>query len=399
MGIVLNGVREDDAGRVHAEITVLSVRADGERTGLLEWGQINLSSFSAREGLERVLRKRTADDPLIDWDKALRWVCTRTSEGYRQGNPFVDLSEVKVLRGQKFLFDRFLPLGETSILYGDGGGGKSLTAALVGISYELGEHVAGALRPTASGRVLYLDYETTEEEQAERVDNLTRGLGLTHRPRFVYRAMQRIIADDAAALRREIDRTGVGLVVIDSMGLACGNVLELDAVRRFFSALRSFPRHVTKVVVTHISAEGARQDRGSASPYGLRYIHNYGRSNWELRAERDDARGQLDVAMYHRKANGFALQRPIGLRYSFDPVDGAVGVERFDVLDSPALTAHSGIGDQIIGLLRAGQAAAPEIAAALDLKQNTVRMQLSRLQKAGIVQHADGRGSAWVLTA
>jgi DNA-binding CsgD family transcriptional regulator len=395
VGAVLTGVREDDAGRVHAEITVLSVGPDGQRTGLLEWGQINLSSFSGREGLERGLRKRAPEG--IDWGKALRWVCVKTAEAYRVGNPFVDLSTVRVLKGQKFLFHDLFPLGEVSTLYGDGSCGKSLTAMLAAVSYALGETVAGVLRPAAAGTTLYLDWETTEEEHADRLDALARGLGLRAAPPVAYRAQQRTLADDAAPIRKKIDQDGVGLVVVDSMSLACGNVLDQDAVVRFYRTLRSFPRHVTKIVVTHLSADGARQERGPASPVGLRHINNYGRSNWEMRAERVDARNQLDVAMLHRKANGFALQPPVGLRFVFDRVDGAIGVERFDVLESASLVAHSGAGDQIIALLRAEDLPAPRIAAELDLKPNVVRVHLSRLQKAGVVRHAEGRGAAWTL--
>jgi hypothetical protein len=269
---------------------------------------------------------------------------------------------------------------------------------LMALSYALGEHVGGVLRPVESGVPLYLDWEATEDEHAKRLDSLSRGLGLRQPPAVAYRFMQRTLADDAMRVRKDIDEAGAGLVIVDSMGLACGNVVDQEAVMRFYGALRSFPQHVTKIIVTHVSAEGARQERGAASPVGLRWVNNYGRSNWELRAERDDAHGRLDVAMYHRKVNGFALQKPIGLRYSFDPVDGAIGVERFDVLESAALTAHSGVGDQVIAFLREGPATGPEIASELGLKANLVRMQLSRLQKAGIVAHANGTGrSPWSL--
>jgi hypothetical protein len=386
IGIVLNGVREDKDGRLAAEITVMSIRADGTRTGTIEWGTLNLSSLSAREGLERVLRRRAEAEPQIDWDKALRWVCANCALAYREPRPVVDLRTVPVIRGgQRFLFDRIWPYGEVGTLYGDGSSGKSMTAMLVAVSYALGERVGGVFLPSETGVPLYLDWEATEDEHAKRLDALSRGLGLREPPYVAYRFMQRTLADDAARVRKDIDEAGAGLVIVDSMGLACGNVVDQEAVMRFYAALRSFPQTVTKIVVTHVSADGARQERGAAAPVGLRWVNNYGRSNWELRADRDDRAGSLDVAMYHRKANGFALQHPLGVRYVFDPIDGAVGVERFDVLSNAVLTAHGSANDQILGFLRETPAEAPDIATGTGLKQNVCRARLSGLLKSGAV--------------
>lgn len=400
VGVALTNVRVDDDGRVHAEISVMTIDAAGKRTGLLEWGGLNLSSLSGRESLERALRKRTDGDPLLHWGKALLWVCSRASAAYREGGPVVDLAQGTAGATTRFAFDRFLPLGEVSTLYADGSGGKSLTAMLFCLSFATGEPVAGVLRPTLKGPALYLDWETTEDEQKARLDCLARGFGLRARPTVLYRAMQRPLAEDAAAVRKLVDQHGVGFVVVDSQGLACGNVLDQEKVMRFYGALRSLPTHVTKLVLTHLSAEGAKQETGTASPVGLRWVWNLGRSNWELRADRNDAAGYVEVAMYHRKVNGvgFPLQRPLGLRYSFDPIDGAVGVEQFDVLGNATLVAHSGAGDRILALLREGPATTQQLAEGTGLRSNVVRVHLSRLSKTRIVTHVNGSThSPWTL--
>jgi hypothetical protein len=185
------------------------------------------------------------------------------------------------------------------------------------------------------------------------------------------------------------------------MGLACGNVLDQDAVMRFYNTLRSFPQGVSKLVVTHLSAEGAKQTRGKADPIGLRWVNNFGRSNWELRTKRNDALGQIRVALYHRKANGFKRQPPIGLQYDFSPVDGAIEASRFDVLSDVGLAAHSSVGDTVIAMLREGEATVQEIRDGTGLQENVIRMQLSRLAKAKIVEKTDPekRNSPWRLVA
>lgn len=395
--IRLGGIHGGGAERLTAEIDVLVTGREGAVVGRLEWGTITLASLSNRETLVRSLKSQESGESWLDWKKAIRYVCAKAAELHRQGEAFQDLRTVPRSGRVEMLMQGIMPLGQVTTLYGDGAAGKSLTAMLMCLACATGEPLGGVFRPLQPVKPLYLDWEATPEEHANRLDALGRGMGVDL-PEIQYRFMQRTLADDQQEIRRRVDGEGIGLVVIDSMGLATGNVLDQDAVMRFYTALRALPPDVSKLVVTHVSAESAKQEKGATAPIGLRWVNNFGRSNFELRAERNDGAGQLDVAMYHRKANGFSLSRPLGVRYGFFDEGTAIQAGRFDVLESAVLAAHGTISDRIVALLREGPQMRAYIVNELGIKDNVARMALSRLEKAGTVRKAD-TGSGWRLIA
>lgn len=375
VGIAVSHLHEGSKGEVHGELTIYSSIGPGEkRDGVIEWCQLNLAAQTTRKSLATALTERNGH--LLDWGLALKAVAYRTTELYRTGEPTVDLSKIVINRERRFLIDKILPAGQVSIFYGDGMGGKSLTAALVAIAVQTNRTVLGCFRPCYQANVLYLDWETDADEQADRIDQLSAGLGV-ERPPILYRHPVRLLADEMAIIRREIDKHRIGLLIVDSMHLACGNVVDFDAVARFNSALTSVAG-VAKIVVTHVSKASAAQDSGKSTPLGLAQVNNYGRSNWEFRAERGDPDAPIEVGMFHRKVNGFPMQRPIGIRYIFDSWAPMIRAEWTDIQNSPTLVAHSSNVDRIRSALRGLDAASyKEVAELAGLPENIVRATAS----------------------
>jgi AAA domain-containing protein len=202
IAIGFRSVRVNRQNKIDTEISVVTIKPDGTKTGLLEWGDLTLSSLSQRETLERSLRQQTADCPVLDFDRALRHVCWRTAEEYKKGGPFVRLAETDIKRTRSFAFRGMCPRGEVSTYYGDGEGGKSLTSMLLAISYVTNQPLADGIfqpepldeRPNA----LYLDWEASEDEHGYRFDALLRGNGLTGLPPgLIYRFQQRTLGRSA----------------------------------------------------------------------------------------------------------------------------------------------------------------------------------------------------------
>lgn len=382
--VYFSHLREGPDG-LHGEITVRS-----SIRGEIHWGRFNLSSTPSREGL---VKKLNDTHPSAPWRSLLDRACHAVAEQVRQGEPIMPL-EPAAAPTTRQLVERLLPLGETSVIFGDGGTGKSLLALAVAVAVSSKAPLPGGLRPMQDVSVLYLDWESCREEQAERLEGLLAGLGLSATSEIHYRPMARALADDAAHLRTEVDRLGVGLVIVDSLGPACGAEPEsADAAIRTLNALRSFAP-ATRLVIAHVSkADIARN--GPSRPYGSVYVQNLARSVWEIRRSDDESK-DLVLGLFHRKCNTGRLSAPIGLRFEFG--EDGIRLLPSDIGEQPDLLAKTSLTFQIQKTLTAGGRTVDEIAKTLDANPDTVRRTLNRLKEARKVVSLDnGRGGRWGL--
>src|SRR5205809_607111 len=85
---------------------------------------------------------------------------------------------------------------------GDGGQGKSWLALALAVAVATGKSLPCGLRPTRTCPVLYLDWESSEAELADRLRALLAGMGVRDYAGEVhYRRMTRGLTDDANFLR------------------------------------------------------------------------------------------------------------------------------------------------------------------------------------------------------
>jgi hypothetical protein len=387
--ITVERIREHSDG-THAETTVTVSGTE------IHWGRLNLVSTSAREQLVKKLTQVLPDDEEgdpIPWRAMLERVCRDTTKAARMGSPAV-LLRPQQATGPSFLVEPFLPLGDTSVVFADGGSGKGWKALTLALAAMNALSLPGGIRfaATRPTHVLYADWESTQADLEDRVWLLARGLGC-HADGLHYRRMDRALADDAAALRADVSRLGVGLVIVDSLAPACGPEPEgADAVTRTFNARRSLGPNVTRLVIAHVSKAGAEQ-RGPAKPYGSAFVWNLARSVWELRRGEDDSDG-LVMAAYHRKANRGKLHPPIGLRFTFAP--DSVALASTDLADSPDLLARGSVPQRIRTVLRPGALTTAEIAEAIGAPEDTVSRNLRRM--TGVLRLPDTKPAKWGLT-
>jgi hypothetical protein len=240
----------DGSDGPHGEIVVASAVL-----GEVHWSRLNLASAPAREGLVRKLEKVLPAGP---WRAMLDRACRAVALVIREGEPTVVVKPARAT-DSRHLVPRFLIQSETNILFGDGGSGKSLLAETIAAAVAAEAPLACGLTPTASHPALILDWETCREEHEDRLAGIAAGLGRAGISGLFYRPMARALADEAGVLRREIARLGIGLVVVDSFGPACGAEPEsADSAIRCMNALRSFGA-VTRLVIAHVSKVAAEQ--------------------------------------------------------------------------------------------------------------------------------------------
>lgn len=388
IGIGFDYLRETYRG-LQGEVSVQTIKQieGGERQGHIHQGRLDLSDTSARERLANVLRNRREG---IDWAGMIEIACHRTVDAWREGEPVVNLANLSFEADERFAVSKLLPQGETTVFYADGGTGKSYVALALGIAIRVGVSLPSGLRPEMTGNVLVLDWETNAKEHAKRVAWLAKGFGINP-PEIYYRAMRRSIVEDAATIRKFISRYSVALVIVDSLGSACGGEPEnAETMLRAFESLRSF-HPATRLVITHISHAGAEQ-KGSAHAFGSRYVHNMARSLWELRRG-GEADSHINVGFYHRKVNSGPLLKPFGLRLRFEKEQRLVRLEAIDVMEEPELSAHASLGQRIRAALRQGEKTYKQIAEQLNVQENSLRSAVRRMADVENVDGGGGRGN------
>lgn len=401
VGIGFELLREERDG-LHAEVHVKALSAAGWTADAahIHWARLNLSSTQSRTGLLKHLKGRNAE---VDWESKLEIACERTRQEFRRGSPVVDLSRVEA-RPQIYLVDPAkgpgIPLGETSVFFGDGASMKSLLSLAIGLAVTTGLPI-GPFTPTRRAPVLTLDWETTEEEQAERLTRLCFGAGLSV-PKVFYQRQDQSLSAGIRAVRQEVDERGVGLVIVDSIAPACGGEVTAEQAIPFFNALRSLGKDVTRLVVSHVTHSTAQKEGGPGRPFGSVFVRNLSRSAWEIqRAGESDDEDSVLVGMYHRKVNRGRLQKAAGLRVTFQDPEGSITVCRTELLEHEELAAHASIGDRMVYALRRGAMDTNALAEAVDAKPETVARIARRHPTITALVAGGGRGAVvtWGLVA
>lgn len=379
---------------LHAEIAV--ALADAE----LHWSRLNLASTPAREGLRKKLEDAVPDIP---WRALLEHACRRAAFLVREGTPAVALEPRIHDLTERYALAPLQPRGQTALLYVHGGGGKSTTGVLASILTITGMTVAG-LRPYVTGPVLYLDWESTQDEHETRLALLARGLNLDPgalRNKLFYRPMAGRLADDARRLRQDVARYRAVSVIVDSVVPAAGPEAEgSEAAVRLMSTLRSLGDGVSRLLLGHVS-KGEAVQGGPTHPFGSVFYWNLSRSVWELRAD-DEDRDHLRVSFTHKKVNAGSKHPTFGLDYQF--LDDRIIVDSLDLADRPSLTRSAALPERFLLALKTSPMTTKEMATTLSTSEPVAGAVGRRLHerkqvvKIPIVPAAeDGSRFKWVL--
>ena len=352
--------------------------------GPLHWSRINLASASGRQTVGKSLED---SHPGEQWRAMLDRSCQLVAREYRKGEPAVAL-EATLPSEHRWLVEPWIPLGEITVLFGDGGAGKSLLALALGVSGVLGHGLGGPWRVADVSHVLYLDWESDRQTHAERLWALTAGLEQTPPGAILHRRLLRPLTDELASVKGDVDRHHPDLIVADSLGAACGPEPETaDAAVRTLMGLRELP--ATKLVIAHVSKASADQSR--SRPFGSVYVNNLARSVIEARRQDDgEDAGSFSLSLYHRKSNYGRLASASALTFEFG-FDNKITVKRTD----PDL-ASAGLQPQILEALKRGAKTVTDLHEETGAGEASLRVVLGRLENRNKVMRLDmvsgGRG-------
>lgn len=345
-------------------------------------GRLNLMVADSKSKLATVLT-RTINT--VEWGTIIEVVAERVLQDYRWGEPTLRLDTLPKTSAPPHLIRGVLPFGETTVVFAAGGSGKSLIALAMGVAAASEKGFPCGIFPLFKVNVMYLDWETSPDEQRDRLEAICRGVGIPL-PGIYYRPMYRPLFDEVKRIQQEVDRYNIGFIIIDSIAAACGGEPNsAENTIRFFNALRSLGTDVTKLVIAHTSKSGVEQTQGRATAFGSAFIEYYARSVWEIRRSEDD-NDNISVGMFHRKVNRGSQQNPIGITISFSDTEGgneSISFRRYDLSNDPQLAAYANIGFRIRLSLRPGRKTTETLAVELNVSERTVTSTIGRMK--GIV--------------
>ncbi|HEX9710121.1 MAG TPA: AAA family ATPase, partial [Candidatus Thermoplasmatota archaeon] len=381
--VTVTGFREHSEG-IAAEVAV--TRGGTE----LHWSKVNLAGARSRDELAR---KLGGTAPRVPWGPIVERTCRLCVEAARAGNPAVAIIP-RIRMGPRYAVEPIAPAGETTVMAGDGGAGKSYATLALALGISSDAPLPAGLRVEIGGPVLYLDWESTEEEFAERVLYLAKGLGCRVRD-LHYKPMVAPLTAELAAVQADVHRLGVVAVVIDSLAPASGPEPEgADAAVRTMTALRSLSP-ASRIVVAHVSKASA-DGAGPARPFGSVFIQNLARSVWEVRRSDDETGDDLLLGLYHRKVNSGRKHRPLALRLSFGA--DAVTLQAADLTEAPDLLNRTSLVHRLRTALAREPLAVDGLAERLGVGEDTVRRTLNRYRaKRLFVPLADSKPQLWAL--
>lgn len=360
--VLLERLREDSRHTVSADIKITT-----ENEGHIHMARLNLMATRSRH---EIARHATDRDTLNrDWVAIIEQTCAMAMEHYRTGEPTVNLGDVVPASEPVYRLKPWIVEGEATIIYGEGGIGKSYLAGFMAASVDQNFH--SDLYHPLVGKVLYLDYETTADITARRFQSLTKGFGFGGKSNVVYRFCHQSLPSDISEIQRIVSEQNIDLVVIDSAGPACGGDPEsASSAINYFTALRSLRK--SSITIAH------RSKSGTAGPFGSVYWVNYPRMSYELKKSQDEESDLMHVALVHRKVNDGRLQKPLSFKIQW--MDQHVVTVTPEALESvPEFATELPLADQVtIELRNQGAMTVRQIAEAIGKDHRTVSTIMSR---------------------
>jgi hypothetical protein len=354
--------------------------------------RLNLLSSRGRAALASALSGRWGGRP---WSEIIDDACFEVYRRLTEGEAPAPLI-AHAPSPDAWLIDGLIPLDEITVLYADGGSLKSWFALALSVAALRNEPLAPAARWCVRQclSVLYLDWETDRRTHERRLWRLCQGYACSPPADIHYLSLRgQPLHTTIDSLASHTAKLGTDLLILDSLGMACGDEPETaQANLRTLGALSTLPG--TKLVLAHVNAQTATQPSGPGRPYGSVFIRNTARSAIEARAEPEE--GGALVTYHHRKANDAPLLPAGAIRWAFEAWHSGTGGGAVTLYSTAPDLQHASISTQIEALLASGSQSVATLAELLDHPEGTIRKELHRLEKRGrVVQtatHSPGRG-------
>jgi hypothetical protein len=336
--------------------------------------QISLMAGRTRQTLAKDCSQIFPDPP---WRDVLEYVCTEAVKSLRQGEPLIQLTDDLLITPPQFCIAPLIFQKHPTILYGDGDACKSYLAILMAllagsVGTFAGLHVATPLN------VLFLDYESDMADVGSRAQRLRQSHPELAKGFPFYKRAEMPIEDDLSKLQHEVAEKNIQLLIVDSLGAACGgDLMAPETAQRLFRALRTL--RIASLIIAHTP-----KNAETASIFGSVFFKNYARWTWEVKKTQEPGESVAKVGLFHRKHNLGSEHAPLGFQFTFH--DNQVKVASYNVTDNEALSEALPLSQQIQRALRNGLKTVEDLASELGKDKSIIRARLN-----------DGRG-IWAIS-
>jgi len=369
---------------LQAEVSVLS-----EVAGELGWGQVQMTSSESRGKFA----KRLGEDAGALFDRACReaLACWRRPAAWMSLHP-------RSQGAVPWMWTDWIPANQITVLYGDGDSGKSLLALTLAVCALSGLPLAGTWPIGRAESVLYVDYESTADDHQHRLALLTRALEVPDLSGLFYLSASRPAQELGAELRAQRDRTHATLLILDSLGAACGGEPEsAQSALAVINTLRQMGPACTVLVLAHVSKAAMVEKGAHRKAYGSVYVRNGPRANLEMR-RLEDVPG-LSVTLRVDK-NNLLHHKPAAIGLALELTDDGMAWRQ---TEAPVTKVSARV--QLLRILPTNPDDARSsgtLAKRLGLDDAAVKKALDRMADAGLVRRVSlggkGKGdfSTWI---
>jgi len=289
---------------------------------------------------------------------------------------------------REFVIEGIAVKGHAVAIFGDGGVAKSTLSQDAGQRIARGESWLG--HTTKQMPVLLIDFELDREEQSRRAYEIASGQGYSQPPdAFFYICAAGFKTRDVFSFAlAQCKKKGIGLVIVDSLGVALqGDAESSKDVLSFFREVEGVFRRegITLWIVDHQSKLQVGERYQNKTMFGSVYKSNMVRSVLQVEAtEREE--GALNLVVRHKKMNFGPMMDLLGVRIEFEYARTVVKERELapeDLAEEGTLNAR----DRVLLALEDGAAFPDDLVERTGLAKKTVKNALTKLHKAGKVAH------------
>jgi hypothetical protein len=370
-----------------AEILVSTVAIEKSTSPLIIQTKLNLVAADPRLKLAGQLSRQF---PRVEWDMVLDQFCQMLLSQIRIGNPAIiigdDDTELNELDVPLYMIYPLILEGQVNIIFGDPGSTKTTMALamMATIASAWQDSPFGLKVADKRQVVLWLDYETDEKTIKYQFKCIKQAYGLGRDCKIIYRHCDIPFADDKEGIKQAIDKYGATIMVVDSLGLACGgDVNTPEPAFKFFAAFRAM--NITGLFLAHTAKGTEATKNNSRHVFGTVFFEAQARNIWEIvKVLNENDPDSIAIGLYHRKPPPTdKLHPPLGYRFTFDKVNHETQWTPFDPKSVDELVKRMSAGAQILAFLNnETEGHTPkEIADLTGINVNTVRPKLAELLK------------------
>jgi len=382
----------DEPGRTHMECIAVALQGIAAEVRIFEWPDAPDKGDVADHSAVLHGGKKERDALLNDLVSASPWSGVTPSPSLNKEVTAVTplrFAEMKPPGPREYLVEELLPKGHAVTLFGDGGSAKSILALSLGTAIA-GEAERWMNRTVHTCPALYVDFELDADEQRRRAYQIARGFLLDKPPHdlLYVSGLGRTAGEVLKGCLKVCANEGIGLLIIDSLGIALQGDAEAarDVIRFHHDHLDSFrAAGVTLLIIDHMGKTQAGERYQNKRSFGSVYKENLARSVIQVEpGERGE--GLLTLKVRQTKNNFGHKAEPFGARLGFTEEKITVDAH---VLDTTELAEEGTLNarDRVMLALKEGPAYPADIAETCAMALGTVKNELTRLRKRGLVEY------------